>query len=182
MGLVACSLIFVSGCNRATPAPASTQSSDTSPDAAAVEPVSPVPADSALTSPIANPPGLAVVPTPSSVDRSTVTGILILEGNVEQPVSEAILFLGSIVIANDAPALASLNKQAAPKAQTNAEGQFIFEDVPAGDYALLLDMIVSTYVLHSPTGEDMIIKVDGGQVVDLGELRYSDLPISNDSP
>lgn len=136
-----------------------------------------------FSSPVEAPPSRLDVPTPSSSDLGTVTGILILDGDQEKPVTGAILYLGEILRLDDGtPASASLDKQTAPVTQTNAAGQFIFGDVPAGQYTLLLDLVSSTFLLYSPTGSDLLIQVKGGQVVDLGELRYSDLPVPSTSP
>lgn len=121
---------------------------------------------------------LEVVPEPSSNEVGTVTGILILETDQPVPVSEELLYLGSVVQLDDGrPGMSSLDKSTAPKTGTNQVGQFIFENVPAGQYTLILDLITTSFLLNTPEGGDLIITVQGGEIVDLGELRYDALPV-----
>lgn len=94
------------------------------------------------------------------------------------PVPDVILYLGSIVMLSDGrPGMSSLDKSTAPKATTNLIGQFIFPDVPSGQYTLMLDQITSSFLLNTPEGDDFIISIEGGEIVDLGELRYDGLPV-----
>lgn len=180
-------LVWLSACSNA---PSITESSETvSPVASGTlvpQSAYPSPSGSASAYPApgnsgsltAAPATLVDVPAPSSANVGTVTGVLILAGDPERPVSEAILYLGEIItLADGQPALAALDKQAAPVTQSNGTGQFIFEDVPLGEYTLILDLIASTFVLNQPQGGDFIIQVGGGEITDLGVLRYSDLPI-----
>lgn len=128
-------------------------------------------------SPLASAPTLEPVPTPSAPDKGTVTGVLILAGNPARPMPGAILYLGEVIKLDDGrPAMSGLDKSAAPSAQTNAAGQFIFRNVPPGDYTLVFDLVVHSFVLGHPSGGDLIINAVGGQITDLGELRYYDLP------
>lgn len=123
------------------------------------------------------------VDLPTSTDVGTVTGILKWDSSLgQEPVSEQILYLGHIVyLADGQPAMGGLNKQTAPVTQSTYAGQFIFEDVPPGQYTLLLDRVVSTFLLNDPnTGGDMIIEVQGGQITDLGELVYYELPLATE--
>lgn len=119
------------------------------------------------------------VPAPSSSETATVTGVLLVESEEDAlPVPEVILYLGKTITLSDGrPGMSSLNKSTAPSTQTNLVGQFIFEDVAPGQYTLVLDQITSTFLLGSPDGGDLLIEVNGGEVVDLGELQYNSLPI-----
>ncbi len=147
----------------ATPAPQGTD------DAAFVSPL--------FVSPLAAAPTLEPVPTPSVPDKGTATGVLLLAGNPTRPVPGAILYLGEVIRLDDgSPAMSGLDKSMAPSAQTNEAGQFIFTDVAPGDYTLVFDLVVHSFVLSHPSGGDLIISVAGGQITDLGELRYYDLP------
>ncbi len=124
---------------------------------------------------------MLAAPEPTSSDTGTVTGVLKLRSaSGSDPVPEAILYLGSVITLDDgSPALGAINKQIAPNTQTHYTGQFIFENVPVGQYVIAFDQITATFVLNSPNGEgNFIIDVNGGEILDLGELIYSDLPIS----
>ena len=119
------------------------------------------------------------VPTPSSADTATVTGVLLVEGEEEvHPVPEVLLYLGKTITLSDGrPGMSSLNKSTAPSTQTNLIGQFIFEDVMPGQYTLVLDQVTSAFLLGAPEGGDLIIEVQAGKVIDLGELQYNALPV-----
>ena len=122
-------------------------------------------------------------PVPSS-DRVSITGIL--QRNTSSPVSvnDAILYLGSVHLdASGAPILAGLDKQTAPRTQTDQSGRFVFADVPPDTYVLILDRIHETFLLNDPTsGKDFLIKSQAGQILDLGKLVYASLPGDNFAP
>jgi len=131
------------------------------------------PGSTTFTSPIA---AARSLPTPSAKDKGTVGGVLIREvpGQPTQPYVEVTLYL-ALLIRNSAgtPGLAGLDKTTAPKAITDGAGAFVFTNVPSGTYALVLDTPLSSFLLHQPsTGEAMLIEVKGGEITDLGELRY----------
>lgn len=121
------------------------------------------------------------VPAPANNETGTVTGVLLMGEDDVEPVKGAILYLGQIVtIENNTPALASLNKQLAPTTQTSQVGQFIFTDIPVGQYALVYDLITATFVLNNPVdGGDLIVEVTNGDIIDLGGLHYDQLPVLN---
>jgi len=129
-----------------------------------------------FTSPLATSVSLEVVPNPSP-GKGTVTGVLILDDGFPRPVQGAILYLGEVIKLEDGrPAMSGLDKRNAPITQTNAAGQFIFKNVPPGEYTLFFDLVVHSFVLSAPVGGDLIIKVTAGEITDLGELRYHNLP------
>lgn len=118
------------------------------------------------------------VPPPTSDETATVTGILLVGEEELFPVTGILLYLGDVVLLDDGrPGMSSLDKGTAPVTSTNLVGQFIFTEVPAGNYTLVLDQITSTFLLQSPDGGDLIVEVEGGEIVDLGELRYDALPV-----
>ena len=117
------------------------------------------------------------VPAPSSDEVGVVTGHL-LGGDPPLPVEWGILYLGSVTTAEDgSPIMVSTDKAAAPSTVVQAAGQFAFTDVPPGPYALVLDLIASTIILRDPIdGQDLLFEVRGGEITDLGDLIYSDMP------
>lgn len=137
---------------------------------------SPLPTPDIESSPPAESAEATEIPAPSS-SAGMVTGFL-LSGDPPQGRDQSILFLGKVITSEDgSPVMASINKQSAPKAISEEGGKFVFVDVPPGRYALVLDLITSTVILRHPTrGEDLLIDVTEGEITDLGELVYSDLP------
>ena len=140
-------------------------------------PVSPLPTptpEAASSSPTETP--TVSEPATPTVDAGLITGVL-LRGSPPEPLSYGVLYLGKVILENGVPAVASMNKTAAPSARLGPDGQFAFEQVPPGQYALMLDLITSTIILRHPeTGGDLLIDSVAGQTTDLGELVFSDLP------
>ncbi len=99
-----------------------------------------------------------------------------MDGQPLQGLTSGPLFLGKVYRdSNGRPAMAGLDSGKAPKTVAADNGQFIFERVPVGTYALLFDSPGGgTVVLKNPqTGDDLLIEIKGGEVINLGELRYS---------
>lgn len=114
------------------------------------------------------------VPKPASAQVGTVSGRIINTKDGAKPLGNAPLYLGSVVKATDGTnAVVSLDKNAAPRADTDTEGRFVFTDVPAGTYGLMLDTPQGAILLNKPvTNEDMVLEVIGGEILDVGELSY----------
>ena len=135
------------------------------------------PVQTPLASTFASPlPTAVIIATPSKPDRVTITGVL-LNGSDKRPVREAILYLAGVILSADTPALASYDRASSPRTQTDATGRFVFVDVPADRYGLVLDRIDQSYLLKNPSdNSDLLFTPKPGQVLDLGELVYSSLP------
>lgn len=127
---------------------------------------------------------IVLIPTPSSPDRATVIGVLLLEGNPRRPVTGAILYLASVIPeARGTPWLVGFDRQSPLRTQTDSAGRFVFVDVPIGKYSLVLDRIHRAFLLRNPEdGSDLLIQPQPGQVLDLGNLSYSLLPGENPYP
>jgi hypothetical protein len=121
-----------------------------------------------------------VVPEPSSADVGVATGklIRITESGEREPLAGYNLYLGNILENNQGnESLVELDRGTAPKAQLNALGEFVFVDVPPGRYGLMLDLVRGAALLNDPDdGTDLIVEIQGGQVLDLGEMAYP-LPV-----
>ena len=122
-------------------------------------------------------PQAFVVPTPGSDKVGTVTGKLIRvrKKDGEKPLAKAPLYLGTVLKSNQgAEGLVSLDKGTAPKTTVDAQGNFAFINVPPGRYGLMIETPIAVVLLNQPdSGNNMIVDVKGGKVVDLGELKYA---------
>ena len=119
---------------------------------------------------------ITVIPTPAS-DYCTITGVLLVEPG-PKPVASTLLALGGVVENNGTPMLASL-EATSPRALTDINGRFVFTNIPPGKYTLILDKVFESYLLNHPKDQsDLLIIPEAGQVFDLGNLVYSELPIS----
>ena len=119
-----------------------------------------------------------IVTTPSSPELSTITGQLMLNPASPRPASQVVLALAEILEINGGtPALASFDRKTSPNTLTDSTGHFVFKDVPAQRYSLVLDRINESFLLlHPEDGGDFIFEAQPGQVLDLGQLVYSSLP------
>jgi len=120
---------------------------------------------------------ITVIPTPSAPDKCTITGVLLVSPG-PQPVKRTLLALANVIEANGTPIVASMDSLNPPRTLTDDNGRFIFVEVTADTYTLILDKITESFLLSHPTsGEDILITCEAGQVIDLGELAYSELPL-----
>ncbi len=119
----------------------------------------------------------AVTPDPN---QGVVRGVLMVrKGGTAQPVASQTLYLAEI-LKDDAGVerAASVDRQTSPRTMTNAEGHFVFVNVPPGRYGLVLDTVVDSYLLNDPaSGGSLLVETTAGQEVALGELVYDTLPI-----
>lgn len=176
----------------ALPAPAQT-------DAAAQAPAQEAPAASTATesplvaagaSSLATPVADSPMPTPTvevsgvtgetSAETGAITGkILITRDGADVPVASMIVGLAEVIRdENGDPRATGYSPDNAPKGTTDDEGGFAVNEVPPGMYSLILDAVITSYQLEDPgTGETILVEIEPDQVVDIGVLRYSSLPV-----
>jgi hypothetical protein len=161
--LLALAALTLSACQAAGPAPQPAPTVFTSPVAS--------PDASVFTSPLPAPEG-------EEAEQPAVTGVLLRGGETPAPVGGAILYLGEVHFDDQGtPLVAGLDKQTAPKTQTDPAGRFVFTDAAPGTYTLIFDLIYEAVLLNDPvTGGDMLIEIEAGKTLDLGDLVYSSLP------
>ena len=114
-------------------------------------------------------------------EKASISGVLMTQSeNGSEPVPNAILYLAeTIEDETGVEAFAALDRVNSPKAITNENGEFNFFDVPPGQYGLVLDRIVNSYLLLHPGEQEVILIVaERGEAVDLGTLIYDELPLS----
>jgi hypothetical protein len=134
----------------------------------------PSPLPSGATSTAGGTPATPLVIPTAAQDKGVVHGVL-LEIDTKEPLSEAKgvdLFLGAVLRSGDnGQSLASLDKLTAPRADPDANGRFVFADVPPGEYALIVRSPISEVVARKQDQDgDVIVTVVAGQAIDLGEV------------
>jgi len=167
------------GACRGTPTPKPTQSAYPGPQASSY------PGPGSPTELSASPvPLISVIATPSTPDKSTVTGVLQLSPSAPQPVAGVVLCLAEIVpSASGTPWLAGFDRQTSPCTQADGAGRFVFIDVAVGKYSLVLDRFADAYLLNDPkSGGDFVFEAQPGQILDLGNLAYLSLPSQTPVP
>lgn len=114
-------------------------------------------------------------PTPDP-EAGSVSG-RILRNN--DPAVDITLYLAEVLKDSQGNELiASFSKADSPRTNTDAEGYFTFVNIAPGKYGLVLDTVVDSYLLHYPDNDkEIIIAVEKGKEVDIGELSYDSLPL-----
>lgn len=119
-------------------------------------------------------PGAIPEPSPES---SVINGRLTEQG---KPVINATIYLADIRKDKTGEyQVAAYSRSSSPRAYTDADGQFVFTNIPPGEYSLILDNIATYIVLMVPDGapdEPLKVVTEAGKVVELGTLDYEDLP------
>jgi len=131
----------------------------------------------------AYPVSTAAQPLPPTVTPNpkmgSVKGVLIdkQDGSLKPRVN-ANLYLGEMKKDGSGKEVAAAyDRTSSPRAGTDDQGRFMFNNVTPGRYALILDLVTNSFMLNKPQdGSDMIVTVTAGQTVDLGTLQY-DTPL-----
>jgi len=99
----------------------------------------------------------------------------------EGEVSVADMIMGLAEVIRDdkgMPKASGYEPSAAPRTITDALGRFVLNNLKPGTYTLILDGVTVQYQLaDEATGETIMVDVKPGEVIDLGTLRYKNLPV-----
>lgn len=116
-------------------------------------------------------------PTPTfDSDKGIIRGKILRNDN---PVQDITLYLAEVMKDSEGNELiASFSKTDSPRTSTNQEGSFTFLNITPGRYGLVLDTVIDSYLLHDPENdEQIIISVEQGKEVNIGELSFESLPM-----
>jgi len=123
--------------------------------------------------------------TSSSLENATgsgaLTGVLLLKTEDGfEPVADVKLAIGETLSDDEGTErVVAYDPATAPVAYTDASGRFVFEDLESGRYGLILDIVMSSFLLYQEgTLNAVLFKITDGEMTDLGNLEYSDLPLS----
>lgn len=111
------------------------------------------------------------LPNPDS-NTAAIGGVLIREvsANSFLPVVPQALYLGEVLL-NSAGEQALISQGTdSPQAQLFQTGVFIFNNVPPGTYALVIDVGFSQFPITDENGSELLIDVEGGKAYDLGQV------------
>ena len=120
-----------------------------------------------------------VVPevTPNET-TGVVRGTILYQG---RPVVGYNLYLADLVTDDQGvETTAVLRRTESPQAMLGVGGEFAFIEVPPQRYALMFYNGVGSFLLLNPNSaaeEAIIVEVAPGELIDLGELNFQDLPI-----
>jgi hypothetical protein len=119
------------------------------------------------------------VPEPKlNPSLGTVFGCILHHG---EPVMGYSVYLADLLKDEQGQELvASLKRGSAPQAILDKDGNFVFNNVPPGRYALMFSDGMNSYLLLVPqqgADEAIIVEVSAGEKFDLGTLNYLDFPV-----
>lgn len=175
-------LVACSDREEPTPAPPATNT----PAAIANTPTSappPTPTVAAQVSPLSageSPLSVAVSPLPTPLaiaeGRSMVTGRLLSQEN-SQPLVRSIVRLAEVYCPDETPdeekadeCFWALDNAFSPSTFSDGDGIFVFEDVEARDYVVLVgDMLVKHAVVNDSEDRPILVAAPPGGLIDVGE-------------
>ena len=121
---------------------------------------------------LSEPPNPEVdIPEPQG-GNGAIGGVLVQEivGEGFLPFNPFELILAEMVLNNEGqPALISFDEKSL-RAETFPTGIFVFTNVPPGTYGLVVNTAVSQFALRTVEGEDLLVTVEPGQAIDLGQV------------
>jgi hypothetical protein len=97
----------------------------------------------------------------------------------DKPVTNAIIGLAAVVPDKAGARVAGYDASTAPRADLDGQGRFVLSNVPPGQYGIILDSVMSQYLLKDPKNmaNSLLIDVKAKQVLDLGKLSYDSSPL-----
>jgi len=123
------------------------------------------------------PPPITPIPTPTSTpspDSYSVAGRVLFQG---QPPVPGNFEVGLCEITNDGNVCAYSVVPPAPKDEPDADGYFLIEDVPPGNYGRVFDFSYFFQIMPwHPNGYGEILFMVVDRNFNLGTLNWSDIP------
>jgi hypothetical protein len=116
-------------------------------------------------------PESVTIPAPQS-DTGVVTGKIMQQGSDQAYLAPA-LVLGTLVHSTDnpdAPPLVGFSLETDPVGKQDQTGTFFFENITPGEYALVVWTPNSQTLLSKSNGDTILVTVEAGKTVDLGEI------------
>jgi hypothetical protein len=91
-----------------------------------------------------------------------------------QPAADQVLYLAKIIHPEtEGMGIAALDPVNDPRAESDTSGYYVFLNVPPGRYALGILSPIGAVLIQQPTGLEIIIEVQAGQVTDVGEVQIT---------
>ena len=193
-------VLLLAACNQGTPAQTETESAPAPATATPIptEPGYPPPVaetveDSGYPPPVAVPTESAGYPEPGSdqepefyatpgaiPEPSSSSGVIVGVVQVNgEPVPNLTIYLAEVLTDGEGlERVASYDRINSPKAYTDESGQFVFSEIRPGRYGLVLDTVLSAYLLHLPQEDAaLVIGVEAGEQTEIEVLDYDSLPL-----
>jgi hypothetical protein len=102
-------------------------------------------------------------------DKTTLTGQLLFEAG--GPMVNTVVRLGEVYREGEKGAYI-MDQGRSPVAATDANGYFVFENVPPNEYVVIIQQTEGVYtVVNDKEGKPKVWKAEAGKVLDVGSLR-----------
>lgn len=113
------------------------------------------------------------IPLPQD-GQAVVHGILLTEPD-QLPYLAPSLYLGQMTVLDDGSGssmvLSSISVEDDPIAIQSVDGEFVFSNIPPGEYGLFLWTPMSVFLVEDArTGNPVVFEVEAGEVYDLGQV------------
>ncbi len=164
-------VLLLLGCNRREDIPSASQAAPPQPPAMIVA------TDESM---VATPVVFDISTLKTTANTGALTGVLILKTDAGlKPVTDIKIALGETLSDDDdIERIVAYDPSAAPVSYTNSTGRFRFENLKPGRYGLILDIVLSSFLLFQEgTPNAILFDITAGEVTDLGRLEYSELPL-----
>ncbi len=110
-----------------------------------------------------------IIPTATS-DRGVIHGLLLSTKN-DIPIEYSSIYLGQKTMAGDGESyFITYQLNSSPNTISNGIGAFVIDDIPPGEYVLILVTPFNTYPVMDKDMDEIEIFIEGGEVIDLGNL------------
>jgi len=130
--------------------------------------VSPLPANTVATSPLPPAQESPVITPVSQPGMGTVIGRLAVE-RIREPFAGGELYLAKLTGNGEHP-LYSLDIHSDPRAYIDRQGNFVFVDIPPGNYGLVFWSPAGSLLVANSSGTSVTFTVTANEVVDLGTI------------
>ena len=114
------------------------------------------------------------VPTPSP-GFGVVTGQIVAAVPAARPFLAGDIYLAPVIHAEGEASLPfiRLKPDEDPKAdRRNQQNEFVFVDVPPGNYGLIVHTPISNYLVSDGEGDTLVVEVKKNEVLDLGRIDF----------
>lgn len=136
-------------------------------------------AEGGLTDSLSSESSTATLPG-AAAGSGALTGVLLLRTEEGlQPVADVKLAVGETLSDDEGTEwVVAYDPSAAPVAYTDDSGRFVFEGLASGRYGLILDIVMSSFLLYQEgTSSAILFDISDGETTDLGNLEYTELPL-----
>lgn len=111
------------------------------------------------------------IPAPTD-NLSSLGGVLVREVGESSflPVMPQTLYLGEVLLDDAGRQSVIVRRTDSPTAQLFPTGVFVFNNVPAKTYGLIVDIALSEFPVTLENGDPLLIDVKAGEAIDLGAV------------